>query len=77
MTKCFCDGERRENGGVPERQVREGVETPERRSTLAAVASGESAPRFYDTRPFLIGRSYFFPTAYGGGLSRLRLARLT
>ena len=35
--KCFCDGERRENGGVPERQVREGVETPERRSTLAAV----------------------------------------
>ena len=68
-------GERRENGGVPERPVREGVD-PERRSTLAALASGESAPRFYDTRPFLIGRSHFFPTVYGGGLSRLRLVRL-
>ena len=71
----FCGRERRENGGVPERPVREGVD-PERRSTLAALASGESAPRFYDTRPFLIGRSHFFPTAYGGGLSRLRLVRL-
>ena len=66
MTKCFCDRERRENGEGPERQVREGVETPERRSTLAAVVSGESAPRFYDTRPFLIGRSYFSPRRMGG-----------
>ena len=65
MTKCFCDGERRENGGVPERQVREGVETPERRSTLAAVVSRESAPHFYDSRPFLIGRSYFSPRRMG------------